>query len=100
MGFVSALQICCNAWIDCRCCAFNPGFGLPALMFLMRHSFPVRVERAKAVLTNAPPPSPYDPSRVIIRPVLTSLFLSGDIFYFLQWEELVKGSSLLLQSHV
>ena len=63
---VLALHNCSRALIQCRCCAFKPGFGLACLMFVTFTAFLVMVEKANAVLTIWPPPSPKEPSISII----------------------------------
>ena len=48
------------------CCARSPGFGLFARIFVTRTGLPVKALRATVVLRICPPPSPLEPSIVII----------------------------------
>jgi predicted NBD/HSP70 family sugar kinase len=45
-----------------RCCAASPGRARFARTLIRRSALPVSAERATAVRTSCPPPSPYDPS--------------------------------------
>src|SRR3984893_6424704 len=63
----SAREISLAPFTAVRCCLRSPGFLRPARMFSMRNGLPVTSESASAVRRICPPPSPNDPSIVIMR---------------------------------
>src|SRR5688500_7925568 len=63
---VLAEQILAAALTPVRCCRSKPGLARPARMLSMRKAWPVAMDSANAVRRICPPPSPREPSRVII----------------------------------
>ena len=67
---VLASQMPASAIMARACCAARPGLDRPCRILVMRTGFPVTAERATAVRTIWPPPSPNEPSISIINRIL------------------------------
>src|ERR1700688_2497717 len=74
----SAAPTVCAASTAVRCCRSKPGFCRPARICSSRNGCPVTSDNANEVRRICPPPSPCDPSIVIICKTHFSVERSAD----------------------
>ena len=68
------MQISAAALTDVRCWRMRPGFFRPARIFFRRKDLPEIIESAREVRKIWPPPSPIEPSMIIIFSLRLKMF--------------------------